>query len=111
MKEENRCPDLHDDIRRQFIIAEKSGIGAIWKTYSTLTHCHEKCWEQLSAICMAAEERISEVSDCEMISAYLAMLDMIDSLAAESLEEPADYHSFCKSRANWEAHFWRTIQW
>ncbi len=104
-------PEIESDVRHVLMSAEKQGISSMWKAYSLLTDQHANSWEYLCAISTVSEERMVDTADEEIISAYLAMMDMVESLAAKTLIEPGDYHSFRENRADWEDHFWRIISW
>ena len=104
-------PEIETEVRQKLITAEKLGVGALWKAYSQLTNEHAYSWEYLCAVGTVAEERLVDAADGDTISAYLAMMDMVECLAKWTLDDPTDYHSFCKNRADWEAYFWRTVIW
>ena len=104
-------PAIEAEVRQALMAAEKQSVNALWKAYCKLTNEHAHSWEYLYAISTVSEERMVSIADGEIISAYFAMMDMVESLATRTLDDPGDYHSFRENRADWEEHFWRMVIW
>ncbi|MBR1711005.1 MAG: hypothetical protein IJ719_19605 [Clostridia bacterium] len=104
-------PEIEAEVRQVLRLAEKQGISAMWKAYSRLTNEHANSWEYLCAISTVSEERMIDAVDGEIMAAYLAMIDMVETLASKTLDDPGDYHSFRENCADWEDHFWRIVIW